>query len=192
MLQYRNIYLQLKLRKCTANLVFDFLFTIPSTKEIINIIIIMSPRPNSFSFYSNALPGILHDALLSAAEKILKFSRISKRTFKANFGVTLGVVALAWEYTLQMSTEEDFVEPKHMLWTMMFLKQYYSSEDVMASQCDTTPTTFREHLRLTMKKLNACYQFVVSLLIFFNYFKQLLTLHYYTRLMLTTGSNRIM
>ena len=60
----------------------------------------MSPRPYSFSCYSNALPGVLHDTLLSAAEKILKVNRISKRSFKANFGVSLGVVALAWEYTL--------------------------------------------------------------------------------------------
>jgi len=129
----------------------------------------MSPRPNSFSCYSNALPSVLHDALLSAAETILEVSRISKRTFKANFGVSLGVVALAWEHTLQMSTEEDFVQPKHMLWTIMFLKQY-SSEDVMAGQCDTIPKTFRKHLRLTMNKLNACYQFLVSLLIFFQLF----------------------
>jgi len=150
----------------------------------------MSPRPNSFSCYSNALPGLLHDTLLSAAEKILKVKRIPKRSFKANFGVSLGVVALAWEYTLQMSTEEDFVEPKHMLWTMMFLKQY-TSEDVMAPQCGTTPKTFRKHVRLTMNKLNACYHFVVSLLIFFNYFKQLLTLHYNNRLILTTGSSKI-
>ena len=103
-------------------------------QKIINIIIIImsSPRPNSFSCYSNALPGVLHDTLLSAAEKILKVKRIPKRAFKANFGVSLGVVALAWEYTLQMSTEEDFVQPKHMLWTMMFLKQY-TSEDVLCN-----------------------------------------------------------
>jgi len=81
--------------------------TILSRKE--EIIIMSSTRFNLFSCYADTPPGLLHKALKSAALLILKVSSISKRAYKAHFGACLGVVALAWEYTLQMSTEEDFV-----------------------------------------------------------------------------------
>lgn len=62
--------------------------------------------------------------------------------FRAHFGTTVEICyLLVNEYRVLNAVPKS--KPKHLLWGLLFLKQY-SNETVLASQCRTTRKTFRK------------------------------------------------
>ena len=64
------------------------------------------------------------------------------RQYRWLFGVTPLKAALILDLLKYQHGEID-VRPEHLLWSLLFLRQY-GPEEVMASMADTTPKTFRE------------------------------------------------
>ena len=62
------------------------------------------------------------------------------RLFKAHFGVSPVVVSSVWNRMDEESLLPSNALPKHLLWTLLFLK-LYSSSDVLASMCGVTAKT---------------------------------------------------
>ena len=62
------------------------------------------------------------------------------RRFKSMFGTTPIVTAIAWE---KCSPHVPGADPKHLLWAMLFLKQY-ASEEVHSAMADCDEKTFRK------------------------------------------------
>lgn len=98
---------------------------------------------------------------------------MTTRLFTSLFGANNLAIAKLWMLICDTNPlyrgADGFVEPKHLLWTLTFLKQY-TTEDVLASVAGVSPKTFRKHVRRTMDRINACYPSVVSGLLFV-YFK---------------------
>ena len=95
---------------------------------------------------------------------------LNARLFSALFGASNSAIAKLWMLISDGNTlhqgADGFVEPKHLLWTLMFLKQF-AVEEVLASTA--TAKTFRNHMRKTMDRINAYYPSVVSdAMYFFN------------------------
>ena len=95
---------------------------------------------------------------------------MNARLFASLFGANNMAIAKLWILICDGNTlytgADGFVEPKHLLWTLMFLKQY-TTEEVLASNAGVTAKTFRKHVRKTMDRINACYPSVVSGSFFF-------------------------
>ena len=95
---------------------------------------------------------------------------LNARLFSALFGASNSAIAKLWMLISDGNTlhqgADGFVEPKHLLWALMFLKQY-AVEEVLASTAGVTAKTFRNHVRKTMDRINACYPSVVSDAIYF-------------------------
>jgi len=95
---------------------------------------------------------------------------LSQRTFNAMFGASNTVIAKLWMLVKENAPlapgPDGFVQPSHLLWVLMFLKQY-AVEEVLACTAGMTAKTFRKHARKTMNAINSCYSSVVSTFISF-------------------------
>ena len=61
------------------------------------------------------------------------------RTFVALFGVGNATLGKCWKLINDNDTRvNDYIQPQHLLWAMMFLKQY-STEDVLSATVGVTP-----------------------------------------------------
>ena len=61
------------------------------------------------------------------------------RQFRATFGISSELACLLWMMLDVENEGPEGAEPKHLLWTLHFLKTY-GSEDVVASHCGVHPS----------------------------------------------------
>ena len=123
--------------------------------------------------YSNRTAFVHRAMTFAETEKMIyehalilyKRRSLSQRTFNALFGVSNTVIAKLWmlvkENAPLVPGPDGFVQPSHLLWVLMFLKQY-AVEEVLACTVGVTAKTFRKHVRKTMDAINSCYSSVVS------------------------------
>ena len=125
----------------------------------------MPRREKSYHNYTALHPDELQSCIHKAALQLLRKTALSERQYKSVFGADKLTIAFAWKLTLGVSTYDDFPLPKHMLWAMMFLKQYVS-EDNLSIQAGVTPKTLRKHICSVLTKLVNNYDGIVSCLHF--------------------------
>jgi hypothetical protein len=68
--------------------------------------------------------------------------------FDSHFGTEPKVVAIVWN----MMEKPKGARPKHLLWTLLFLK-LYSNEDVLKNMAKTSKNTFRKWTELILVEL---------------------------------------
>ncbi len=76
--------------------------------------------------------------------------RLRNRRFRAGLGVSSYVCSWYWNQLEKQKLLPKGFQPKHFLWTLLFLK-LYSSESVHASICDCDETTFRKWVWIGLK-----------------------------------------
>ena len=77
------------------------------------------------------------------------------RQFRATFGISSELACLLWMMLDVENEGPEGAEPKHLLWTLHFLKTY-GSEDVVALHCGVHPDTYRtwhDRIILALKEL---------------------------------------
>ena len=92
-------------------------------------------------------------AVEAVAQTIIR-TRGSMRHFKAVFGVSPLLCSVVWNY---MDDDEKLprrAQPKHLLWTLMFLK-LYNSENVLSSMCGCEEKTFRKWVWLMLAAIGS-------------------------------------
>jgi hypothetical protein len=72
-------------------------------------------------------------------------AQFTPRRFGAFFGVTLETAGKLWHQIRLQNT----VQPKHLLWTLYFLKQNPSE---LVNHIDAAPKTWLKYVRLTLTK----------------------------------------
>ena len=120
----------------------------------------MPRREANYHNYTTLGPDEMSSSIHKAALTLLKKNALTERQYRSYFGMNKVTIALAWKLCFAESTYSDFPLPKHMLWAMMFLKQYVS-EDILAIAAGVTPKTLRKHIGLTLMKLAKSYDAVV-------------------------------
>lgn len=84
--------------------------------------------PRSFFLLANqSLGGVCNDS----------------RAFRAHFGTSIDVCSLLWDGIRADTRFYRYIQPRHLLWALLFLKTY-NTEDVLSSRVGTTPKTFRK------------------------------------------------
>lgn len=63
--------------------------------------------------------------------------------FMANFGTPPSIVALLWQMMASINGIDTYCKPKHLLWTLMFLKTY-ATFDVIACRVGADEKTVRK------------------------------------------------
>lgn len=74
----------------------------------------------------------------------------SIRRFREYFGCSPGLCALIWSW-LVFNVDDDAL-PIHLLWTLLFLKQY-QTEAVSSGLCRVNERTYRERIWSVIQKL---------------------------------------
>lgn len=71
--------------------------------------------------------------------------RMDDRLFRSNYGCSPDVCSILWETLTENNCFRHFpgAMPKHLLWTLLFLKTY-DKEAVLASRLNTTRKTLRK------------------------------------------------
>lgn len=102
---------------------------------------------------SQCLISISISALESAAfhciaVNVTSLNHNSKKIlFQSHFGVTKHIAHRIWKYLVNHTFPWEMrYYPKHLFWTLLFLKTY-SIERVLAARVRTTPKTFRGRVR---------------------------------------------
>jgi len=70
-------------------------------------------------------------------------TRLGQRRFAAHFGCSVDMCMLIWRKLQRAETLPNMALPKHLLWTLAFLK-LYGSEMVMAALCGCHEKTLRK------------------------------------------------
>ena len=109
----------------------------------------------------------IRDSLLVAANSIMdrtsavkdiKDMSLPRRNMMSFFGASLSTCVALWNIC---NFKGKKVQPKHLLWTMMFLKTY-TSENVLARIAGTTPKTFRKWKFVVVEEISSNMHKVVS------------------------------
>ena len=77
----------------------------------------------------------------------------TEKRFISNFGIVSTLCVLLFEY---LSAISDKFQPKHMLWTLNFMKEY-STELQFAAKWKVDEKTFRKWVSLTIDVLFAIF-----------------------------------
>jgi hypothetical protein len=106
------------------------------------------------------------DVFCVAAIRIIAISvdvenKTHLRLWKEHFGVSPVVVCIVWNRMSFWRCLPAKCEPKHLLWTLLFLK-VYATERILATQCGCNPETYRQWVKLVLEGLNRLEPFVVS------------------------------
>jgi hypothetical protein len=83
--------------------------------------------------------------------------RLGLSPFSSHFGTPPHVVAIVWH----LIDKPEGVEPKHLLWTLLFLK-VYASEDVLHNMVGTSKNTYRKWTDIILVEVFGLKQKVVS------------------------------
>jgi hypothetical protein len=96
----------------------------------------MGFAPRTFQFWSSEITHLNPNPP--------EWLRYHERKFHSHFATTPLACAAVWNRleSQDLLPRRRWPHPKHLLWTMLFLKTY-GSEDVLASQCHTTEKTLR-------------------------------------------------
>jgi hypothetical protein len=65
------------------------------------------------------------------------------RIFRANFGVSPYICAVVWNELVDTRSLPQGARPKHILWSLLFLK-VYATENVLCTICACDEKTFRK------------------------------------------------
>ena len=76
------------------------------------------------------------------------------------FGMTPDATCTVWDAISRPKVHGKLL-PKHLLWALLFLKQY-NSEGVLASISKTTPKTYRKWIWIVVEGLCSRYSSMVS------------------------------
>jgi hypothetical protein len=85
---------------------------------------------------------------LEIAGQRLRDERASKR-YKAHFGCSPAVTAAVWS-RMRVEGQKPAIKPFHLLWTLVFLKGYYT-ESVASGICRCNETTYRTRVWQVLK-----------------------------------------
>ena len=83
--------------------------------------------------------------------------------YRQFFGLSPEVTCVAWN-AISKPTVHAKLLPKHLLWALLFLKQY-SNEGVLSSIVRTTPKTYRKWIWIVIEGLSSRYPNTVSKLL---------------------------
>ena len=83
------------------------------------------------------------------------------RSFKSHFGVSIDVTSLVWDDIRQSRTCPRSMQPMHLLWGLLFLKTYGTTE-VMADSVGTSRNTFRKWVWIVLRQIQKLKRKVVS------------------------------
>ena len=75
-----------------------------------------------------------------------------RQRYQYHFGVDPEITAILW-VSLERFRMEPEPEPKHLLWTLLFLKQY-SPEGVLCTMVNTNERTYRKWVWKILSKLD--------------------------------------
>ena len=75
-----------------------------------------------------------------------------RQRYQYHFGVDPEITAILW-VSLEHFRMEPEPEPKHLLWTLLFLKQY-SPEGVLCTMVNTNERTYRKWVWKILSKLD--------------------------------------
>ena len=128
-----------------------------------------------------------HEVVVAESKKLLNIdyngplSGVDKRKFKENFGVQLHVCVALW-HLLKLHGTEPKMKCQHMLWTLMWLKDY-STEYSLCVKTKVSPKTLRKWTTTVIYEISALDSLLVSpnllviadLLFKWNYVLKLLT-----------------
>ena len=84
----------------------------------------------------------------------------SDEVYSSFFGLTPETTCTAWD-VISTPTVHPRLLPKHLLWALLFLKQY-GNERILASIAKTTPKTYRKWIWIVLEGLCSRYSKVVS------------------------------
>lgn len=91
--------------------------------------------------------------------------KTQKERFHAFFGASPYVCSLVWSYLVQANVAlDDYCQPKHLLWTLLFLKTY-STESVLAVLIGVDEKTVRKWVWYLIEELGDLYDDLVSRII---------------------------
>lgn len=84
------------------------------------------------------------------------------RSFRAHFGTSVDVCLALWEW-IRVHPRRPLrgMQPKHLMWTLLFLK-VYDTEDVLSSRVGTTRKTFRRWIWRVLLLIQTLKRRVVS------------------------------
>lgn len=74
------------------------------------------------------------------------------RIFRANFGVSPYICAAVWNLMVDTRLLPLRAQPKHILWSLLFLK-VYASENVLCTICACDEKTFRKWVWMMLEQM---------------------------------------
>ena len=81
------------------------------------------------------------------------WNRMTDRSFRAHFGCSPDVCSILWEMIdTQGCLRCSGMMPRHLLWTLNFLKAY-ETEDLIASRMGTTRKTLRKWIWIVLRAI---------------------------------------
>ena len=80
--------------------------------------------------------------------------------YKQFFGLSPELTSLVWDLLTNPKIHVRLL-PKHLLWALMFLKQY-TNEGVLSGLAKVSPKTFRKWVRIVVHGLSSWYESFVS------------------------------
>ena len=83
-----------------------------------------------------------------------------ERLFKQFFGLSPELTVVTWDVVNNPKIHPKIL-PKHLLWTLLFLKQY-GNEGMLSSVAKVTPKTFRKWVWIVIDGLSSRYDDLVS------------------------------
>ena len=112
-------------------------------------------RPQTFIDQGRIITG--HERRLGFVQ-----NKTEERLFIAYFGTTALVCSHVWSLIFPDISHHRRVSPTHLLWTLMFMK-IYASTDVMSGIARCNPTTFQKWVwRILPALADASYQKVLT------------------------------
>jgi hypothetical protein len=107
------------------------------------------------------------DAFCDAAIPIIRRSvnvenETHLRLWQEHFGVSPVVVCSVWNRMSLWCCLPEKCRPKHLLWTLLFLK-VYATELILATLCGCDPETYRGWVKSVLEGLNRLQPFVVRI-----------------------------
>jgi len=134
---------------------------------VITNMISIHTLPTDQSFFTLGMSMIKKKKSLSSITK----STENMRMFKQYFGVSPLVLATCWRLLMvhfshlriikTSNSRLKVLEPKHLLWTCLFMKTY-GKESINCNIADTNVKTFRYWTWITLKLISELEIFVVS------------------------------
>lgn len=85
----------------------------------------------------------------------------AERTYRAAFGVGPEVSSHVWEYISIYKKKPTKGLPKHLLWTLMYMK-CYDAESLLAAMVGTSAKNYRKWVWMFIDSVNGIYCRVVS------------------------------